>query len=271
MKIKGALLSGLLLISLLSFAQDDQWDVYLAQYEKGPGSTLINMALKGVAPMKEYPFLLKTGVKAINCPPDGLIADGEELKVLYAISDKMKSIIDFTVKNKEAGTFSYQCSRTDYYYVNDTDNIRKLLVSAYKKYFPKYEYTIEIKEDRNWDAYLQFLYPNEETKEFMANSKVILSLTNAGDSLTKPRQVDHWLYFKNEADRNSFISYATHEKFKIESKGLAKTSALPYKLQISRIDKVDLPSITAITQILRKKAKELNGDYDGWETFVIKE
>ena len=271
MKIKGTLLSGFLLISLFSFAQEDQWDVYLAQYEKGVGSTLINMSLKGTAPMKECPFLLKTGVKAINCPPDGLIHQGDELQVIYAISDKMKSIIDFTGKNRQAGTFSYQCARTDYYYVNDTDNIRKLLTAAYKKYFPKYEYTIEIKEDRNWDAYLQFLYPNDETKESMENSKVILGLTNAGDNLTKPRQVDHWLYFKKAADRNSFITYATREKFKIESTGSVQASALPFKLQISRIDMVDLPSITAITQQLRKKAKELNGDYDGWETFVIKD
>lgn len=29
-------------------------------------------------------------------------------------------------------------------------------------------------------------------------------------------------------------------------------------------------SISALTLRLRKKAKELHGDYDGWETFVIK-
>jgi Regulator of ribonuclease activity B len=33
---------------------------------------------------------------------------------------------------------------------------------------------------------------------------------------------------------------------------------------------VDIASINPVTTALTKKAKELNGTYDGWETFVIK-
>ncbi|HWK06240.1 MAG TPA: DUF695 domain-containing protein [Puia sp.] len=270
MKIKYTLSVGFLLLSLLSFAQEENWDVYMAQYEKGPGSTLINMSLKATAPIKEYPFLLKTGVKLINCGQEGL-PSSEESDAIYAMSDKMKSVIDFTLKSKSAGTFSYQCKRMDYYYVNDTDNIRRLLESAYKKYYPKYEYSIEIKNDPKWEAYLDFLYPNEETMEYMSNSKVVLKLTQAGDDLSKPRQVDHWLYFKNEADRELFIAYASKENYKMEGKKYIEKSPLHFQLQISRMDKVDMISITEITKKLRKKAKELNADYDGWETFVIKD
>jgi hypothetical protein len=107
--------------------------------------------------------------------------------------------------------------------------------------------------------------------EYMSNSKVILSLTKAGDDLSKPRQVDHWLYFKNEADRNLFITYTAKENYKLEGKKYVEKAPLHFQLHISRIDKVDMNSITEITKRLRKKAKELNGDYDGWETFVIKD
>ncbi|MEP7254396.1 MAG: DUF695 domain-containing protein [Ferruginibacter sp.] len=270
MKKQSTILFGLLFQALLSFSQEENWDVYMAQYDKGVGSTLINMSLKEYAPIKEFPFLLTTGVKLIKCSDDGLPTK-DEFEVLYQISDKMKSVIDSKLKNKSSGTFSYQCERIDYYYLNDTIGIRKLLESAYQTDFPNYKYSINIKNDKNWEAYFSFLYPNDEAYEYMSNQKVILNLTKEGDNLSKPRQVDHWLYFKTEADRNKFITYALKEKFKVKNKKNLNDSKLKYQLQISRVDKVDIDSISKITIDLRKKAKELNGEYDGWETFVIKE
>jgi hypothetical protein len=269
MKKQYAILFVLMLQILSSFSQQENWDVYLAQYEKGVGSTVLNMSLRGHAPMKEFPYLLTTGVKLINCTPEGLPLK-DELDVLYQISDKIKSVLDSISGNKPAGTFSYQCERIDYYYLNDTNQVQKILEAAYQTQFPKYKYSVKIRKDQNWEGYLTFLYPNEETYEYMSNEKVILNLTKEGDDLSKSRQVDHWLYFKNESGRNKFILYATKEKFRIEKKDYHKESTLPYQLQISRTDKVDINSISTITITLRKKALEYNGNYDGWETFVIK-
>jgi len=189
---------------------------------------------------------------------------------LHSISDKVRSTIDGLKQNKSAGTFSYQCSRMDYYYIKDTANIRKYLEDAFKTSFPKYEYMIEIKNDPDWEAYLTFLYPNEETREYIENEKVVLSLHKAGDDLSKPRQVDHWLYFKTEEGREGFLKYALQEKFKLEGKDFSDKSALHFKLHLSRTDKVDIASISAVTIALRRKAMECSGEYDGWETFVIK-
>ena len=263
------LLFTLLLHALSSFSQEENWDVYMAQYEKGVGSTMINMSLKEVAPVKQIPYLLSTGVALIKCSPDGL-PEKDEFDMLYKISDRIKYVLDSIKKNKFAGTFSYQCERNDYYYLTDTVGIRKVLESAYIAAFPKYKYSINIRKDEQWEAYLTFLYPNDETFEYMSNQKVILKLTEEGDDLAKPRQVDHWLYFKTAADRDKFIAYALKEKFKVESKQFNKDLQLNYQLQISRIDNVNIDSISKITIELRKKAKELNGAYDGWETFVVK-
>jgi uncharacterized protein (TIGR01619 family) len=263
------ILLGLLMHTVFAFSQSENWDVYMAQYEKAVGATVINMSLKQFAPNKQFPYLLKTGVKLINCTENGLPSK-EEFETLYQISDRMKSLIDSNAKNKSVGTFSYTCERTDYYYLNDSTGIRKVLELAYQKDFPKYQSSITIKNDENWEAYLTFLYPNEETYEYMTNEKVILNLTKEGDNLSKPRQVDHWLYFNTEEDRNKFIPYALSEKYKVESKKFIKDAKLKYQLQISRIDFIDIGSISKVTLKLRKKAKELNGGYDGWETFVVR-
>jgi len=106
----------------------------------------------------------------------------------------------------------------------------------------------------------------------MSNEKVLVQLMEAGDKLEKPRQVDHWLYFVTDADRKHFIQYAQAEKFKIE--GIAEVKdehRLPFQLHISRVDYVDAARINQITLKLRRKATSLKGDYDGWETVVIKD
>jgi uncharacterized protein (TIGR01619 family) len=265
-------LTVLTLIATQLFAQDDKdhWEPYMAQYEKGAGSTLVNMSLKELAPVNEYVFLLKAGVKINHCTEDGLPSH-DEWDDLYNISDKVKAIVDAHGAFKSSGVFTYQCWRTDYFYIRDTIGIRETLLAAFKKNAPTREYKVEIKPDPKWDAYLTFLYPNEETMEFIDNQKVVMGLVQAGDKLTKPRQVDHWLYFKTEAARNQFVDYALQQSYKIEGKDFSQKSDLHFQLHLSKTEDVSLAKISAITLKLRRKAKELGGEYDGWETFVIKD
>ena len=255
--------------SVASAQQDDgQWDVYMAQYEKGVGSTVINMDLKSNAPDKNYRFLLSTGVHFNDCTNDGFPSQAEFQK-LYVVSDSVKKLVNLNVSNIMAGTFTYQCERKDYYYIKDTSSIRLKLLALYKKHFPGYQPIINIREDATWEAYLTFLYPNEETREYMYNEKVLTKLNEAGDKLDKERPLDHWLYFPDAKSRDSFVVYAKAKGFKIESKEM-REGAKPFQLHISRIDKVDLPYISKLTLELRREARKYNAEYDGWETFVVR-
>ena len=252
-------------------AQEENWDVYMAQYENKPGSILLNLSLKSTAPIKTLPFVVISGVSFRNCDSIGM-PDKREFTNLYRISDSVQAIVNSSVKNNLVGSFTYLCQRLDYFYVNDTTGLRQKLTTLYKTKFPLYIPYINIKEDKNWTTYLNFLYPNEATMEFMQNQKVISALQKGGDKLIKARPVDHWLYFKTEADRNCFITYATKQQFKIVAE--EKTANLikaPFKLHLSRTDKVDAASISRITLELKKQANQCNGEYDGWETFVVKQ
>ncbi len=263
----------LLSLLLLSFgtisAQQENWDVYMAQYQKKPSSITLDMGLKTVAPIKTLPYSVITGVSFRNCDSIGMPVK-REFPNLYKVSDSVKALIDRATTNKMAGTFTYVCQRFDYYYVSDTANLRKQLTELYAAYFPLYKFYINIKEDKNWTSYLEFLYPNEATYEYMQNQKLVKALQNGGDKLTRPRQVDHFFYFKNEIDRDCFIKYATQKRFKIVSKEKTTIGNIPFKLRLSRADKVDLAAITRITIEMKKQAKKCNGEYDGWETFVVK-
>jgi hypothetical protein len=250
---------------------EENWDTYMASYEKGAGSVLLNMSLKERAPLLNYGYAVITGVKLKDCTPDGLPTQ-QEFKTLYKISDGVHELIEKKKRTILAGTFTYQCERTDYFYVNDTFLLRKYLTEFYETNFPQYSFIISIKADRKWESYLSFLYPNDEIMESMLNQKVVLKLHQAGDKLEKQRTIDHWLYFKTEGGRNRFISYAAGLHFKIEKTDtVAEQKQYPFSLQISRTDYADLARITQLTLMLRKEAMKQNGYYDGWETAVIKD
>jgi hypothetical protein len=257
------------LVCTIVFAQkgDDHWEVYIAQYEKGPGSTLVNMSIKSEAPHKNYRYLISTGVRFVDCIQDGFPSK-QEFEKLYALSDSVKKVFA-SLQHIMAGTFTYQCERKDYYYTNDTSGVREKLFALYKNRFPGYQPIINIREDATWEAYLTFLYPNEETMEFIQNTKVVLKLSEAGDKLDKERLVDHWLYFPNAKSRESFIAFAKTKGFNVESKEM-RDGLRPFQLRINKVHKVDLPFISEVTLALRREAVKYGGEYDGWETHVVK-
>lgn len=260
----------LLLLSPFAQAQEDSWDVYLAQYDEGVGSTTLNMELINVAPLKEFPFVVVTGVTYDSCGEEGL-PNTDQLDKLYEISEAIDQAVSAITKSLMVGTFTVQCERLLYIYVQDTLTIRDQLIKLYTGRYKKYKYYLNIRPDKKWEAYRTFLYPSPEILDYMSNEKVLERLSEAGDKLEKPREVEHWLYFKSTKDRDSFIKYAEGERFKIESKEYVKDAKLPYQLQMSRVDHVDSDSINRITIELEKKAKEYKGEYDGWETVVITE
>lgn len=251
-------------------AQEGNWDAYMAQYEKYAGSTTLNMDLIKTAPIKSLPFVVITGVTYKKCKEDGFPLQ-EEFDNLYKISDDANGAILSVTKSELAGTFTSQCERLDYIYVNDTLSVRNKLIRLYKEKYPSYKYYLNIKPDKDWSVYRTFLYPNEETQEYMYNQKVVIQLMNAGDKLTKQRPIDHWLYFKNKIGRDSFIKYVETKGFKIVGTDYVKDAALPYQLHLSHTSSIDLGILSSLTLQMRKKAKELEGEYDGWESMVVKE
>ena len=268
-------ISSLILLTIFCFssfiliAQQPQWETYMGQYENGPGSTIVDMAVKNIAPVKDMPFLVATGIAFDKCSTDGL-PEKEAFPELYRVSDAVNLLMKNTLQNIFTGTFTYQCERLDHYYVKDTIGLRDKLVKFYNDSFPSLKYRINIKTDNIWQDYLDFLYPNAVSLEFIANEKVISKLKEAGDQAEKERPVDHWLYFKTETDQACFIPYAVKQKFKIVSKEKTGDASRPYKLHIARTDKVELSAISAITIDLKRVAMRCNGEYDGWETAVTK-
>ncbi|QEE49713.1 ribonuclease E inhibitor RraB [Flavobacterium alkalisoli] len=111
---------------------------------------------------------------------------------------------------------------------------------------------------------------NSPEQHLSPDEKVIKALKSYGDNHSIPRQIDYWIYFKSEYDRDLFIQEILND-FKIENKSYDKSLGdLAYSLHISNINIIDITLIKQVTLFLNNKAHAFNGDYDGWETSIEK-
>ena len=101
---------------------------------------------------------------------------------------------------------------------------------------------------------------------------LIQNLISHGDKLDKERQVDHWIYFPTDGDRQQFAKQILAKGFKIEGEGEVEAiDGKPFQLHFSRQDSVTVEATDDYILELWQLATQSNGTYDGWETFVVRE
>jgi uncharacterized protein (TIGR01619 family) len=250
------------------YSQD--WDFYLTNVDNKLGSIAVDLGLHSIAPVKDQTNVVWVSIKMNNPRQDGLSSD-EEFKLLGEIEDNLVVAINSKHNSTFVGRLTSNGHRDLYFYLGDTllydKTISDIMVS-----YPKYKYDFGSKEDKNWDGYFNFLYPAPNQFQSIQNRRVIDNLVKNGDKLTKAREVDHWIYFKTELDRKSFLIKIKNDGFTIVDNDLDKPiGEFPFSLHIKRIDKVDQTSVDEYVIYLWKLANECNGDYDGWETSVEKD
>jgi uncharacterized protein (TIGR01619 family) len=250
-------------------SHEEDWDFYFSNVDDILGSFYVDLGLAKIAPLSDKPNLVWVSVNMNNPREDGL-SSSEEFDTLSAIEDRLQEFVINKHNSIYAGRLTTDGRRDFYFYMGDITLYDKTISDSMVAY-PSYTFDFGIKEDKLWESYLGFMYPNPRQFQSLQNRRVIDNLEKNGDTLTKPRQVDHWIYFKTDNDRNAFLSKIENLNFNIISKD-EKTSFgdFPYKLHISRMDNVDLDSVDEYVLSLWQFAEECNGDYDGWETSVEK-
>jgi regulator of RNase E activity RraB len=123
------------------------------------------------------------------------------------------------------------------------------------------------------------LYSADEKQQLLLNQKIINNLLEQGDRLVSPRRVDHWFYFMDSLQRDHFASWAIQNGFERETinddeqeyqEGRGVPFPIECALQLFHITVPHPEQINYITLTLYRKAKEYGGEYDGWETFIIR-
>lgn len=245
----------------------DHWEFFPCQMGESTAFIFYDHGLASEIDELDLGKLLKIRVQIKNPREDGLPFD-EEFGVLERIEDEIQSYIS-NKKGIYAGRVTVDGARYFHCYVDlDEAGARGLLDGLKAKY--GYEMRYVLKEDRERSGYWEELFPTDQDWQVMKDLKVIEQLEKHGDNLDKRRRIDHWVFFESRDKLEKFKSWAMEEGFKVEgvSEPEKEEDDDRYSIQLYHNGTPQLAEISHVTVTLLETARELGGDYDGWETSV---
>ncbi len=131
-----------------------------------------------------------------------------------------------------------------------------------------YEYDVVVFPDENHESYYQGLYPSADDWQVIRDMQVMEATANAGDVARIARKIDHWVYLPSRDAAETLATAAKEEGFDLAADPIRETKDGRFQVELSHQGPMFLADLTHHTLWLRRRAEELGGKYDGWETPV---
>lgn len=242
----------------------ENWDFYICNVNDVVASIYLNLALRETAPERERASLLWVWVEMRWPTEDGLSSKGE-FDNLCEIEDQMTAAMKSRFEAVYCGRITTNGRREFYYYAARAQGLEQAVEETLAK-FNGYEFECGSKPDPEWKQYLEVLYPSEETRQRMENRKVLDVLEKNGDTLQRPRDISHWIYFRTDAERKEFLAAVVPLQYRLQSESEMEEKPYPKGICIVRFQSVKQNEIDDAVAELFRLAKTHGGEYDGWET-----
>ena len=244
------------------------WDFYFTELDGSPASMYLDLGLNKIAPLSDKNYLL-TIIITMNDPQDNGFSSKEESEILFGIEDKIAEAVIKPFGALFAGRETCDGARIFYFYAANNNDIKKT-VKEVMKGFSDYEYEVYFEADNKWDQYFKHLYPTKYEMHTIMNRRVVENLRSKGDVLTVPREVDHYIYFKKEEMKNSFLAEAKKLDYKVTSERIDENQKVyPLSVRLTKNLPVTYNDVLDYTSVLYDLAEQYDGNYDGWETKLI--
>ena len=243
----------------------DNWDSYFCTVDDATASIFVNLGLAQDLPMASLSHLASVRLRMRNPREDGL-SSADEAPDLWRLEDALDSEVKST---DPAGIFVGRSTsggiRSFFFYVPSLEGCASRIQGVVRK-FPDYKIEVDVLEEPTWKTYFDFLLPNEEQRQTIGNRKVCERLAHRGDSLDQPREIDHWIYFRETRQREQFQSTCMEMGFQTRGLTDSPDAAERYGIQVYRVDLPSYGAIDDVTLPLFRLARACGGEYDGWET-----
>ena len=246
----------------------EYWELYMKQLDGNIASILVNAGISAELPSEDKYFMgfIKLIMKSPN--ERGLIGEEEEVQLGF-IEDKIEmESLRYRIGNYVGKIVSNGEINFIYYLKHDFEWAD--VVSTAMKEFPDYEYEYGSKLDADWEIYHKLLFPTAIEWQIIQNHKVCDHLKSQGDSLHLPRAIEHKAYFETIEQREAFIVKIESDGFKVKELIETNTHNSMIGIGFYRQDKPFYYDIDALSLHLIDLSHQCGGQYDGWETSVVK-
>jgi|SRR5690348_1149706 len=245
----------------------EDWNFYLCNVNGAPASIFLNLALHRVAPDRSRPILLWLSIH-LRWPHENGLSDTSELGPLSAIEEMLSEVMRDRFDAIYCGRITTEGRREFYFYGSHSDGLDSAVEVAAER-SRSYQFESGFKEDKSWKLYSEVLYPSDEDGQRIKSRKVLDLLQERHDTLRRPRDVLHWIYFRSEADRMNFQKAVMALQYRVQSTSVNEDYDFPFALCIVRFQSVSPEEIDDAVIELFRLARDHGANYDGWETEVI--
>lgn len=245
----------------------NEWGSFSTLIDDRMASIRLNLALNSIAPYSSYTYALRLRIAILKVDPETGFPDYDEFSNLNLIEDRLSEAM------KRIAAIYVGVVITDghiefYYYLKDRERHMPIIAQVMEQ-FSKYQYSSATLVDPDWKQYFDFLYPNEYEYQSILNQRIWYRLDKEGDDHSQLREITHKFSFETYDDRVSFMGDASALDYDISSRKKEEGDPRPYKLEISRFDTTELPSINQHVWELIEISKKYNGKYSGWSCNVV--
>jgi len=247
----------------------EYWESYMKPIEGKKAMIAFNAGVSDYVPDDEYPYVAFMKVKLNSPKEDGLVTDEESNDVGF-IEDRLEMESLRYKAGQYIGRVITQSEVSFIYYLK-FDFEWKNIVNDAMAYFKNYKFEFGSRNDMGWEVYTKLLFPTQREWQLITNRHACAQLIQEGDTLEVKRAIEHTIYFNSSEDKESFKKLMKPEGF-IMLKEIELTDKLvKYGLKFYRLDTPNYYNIDAITMNIIDMSEISNGQYDGWESSLVKE
>lgn len=244
----------------------EAWQSYFGNRAGYPALIVYNKGLAGhLDRIADKSCLILTfPLKAPN--PEGLPLV-EEGKTLFQLDDAFEPVIA-AHDTIDLGRVTMNGKRHVFMAAGENAAILgEALVQAAARF--GYPATFQIERGAVREVFEVVLSPTEDEYRLIRDEWVLRQLAENGDIAAKTRKVDHWAYFRSRVEAEAFARWAVRTGF--DKVSVAKVeSRLPFQVKSSHQGTMEPGAVSEWTLLQDRKARELGGEYDGWETEVMR-
>ncbi|MBI5686947.1 MAG: DUF695 domain-containing protein [Verrucomicrobia bacterium] len=243
----------------------DQWIFFPCQMGEHRASIFYDHGICDSIDTIAPPHLLKVRVAFKQPRPDGMPTN-EEFQSLMALEDALQVLVQ-QHESLYVGRVTVDGHRHFYIYTPDSEQVWSTRLRTLGA-IHGYAVSSAFQPDDICDGYWKELFPTEDDWQVIKDLGVIEALQKEGDDGTASRQIDHWAYFSSQGTAEQFGGWAQGRGYILDGSDVSDEGK--FCVRFSHTGTVQLADITSHTIALRRRASELGGDYDGWETPVCK-
>ncbi|MCJ7764425.1 MAG: DUF695 domain-containing protein, partial [Thiovulaceae bacterium] len=171
-------------------------EYYITTGEESPVMTELEMDYIETAPEKERPWLLWAFLKMKEVDEEGFptISElGDLQEVTLSIEDALSEELDAVYVGQKYAEGWLEL----YFYAPTAKKFQTIVTEHASK---RYVFDTGSAKDAKWEHYRFRLYPDALMLQQIQSRDIISELKEAGDDLSKPREVEYYLQFQTEAN-----------------------------------------------------------------------